>query len=72
MTLNRREFLNRSLAAGMVAGCATYNQPARARAASVNEKVVVGVMGLGRGKGLIDSFAPTRSIRAVWPKERAM
>lgn len=59
MTINRREFLNQSLAAGMVAGCATYNQPARARAASVNEKIVVGVMGLGRGKGLIDSFAPS-------------
>lgn len=59
MRSTRREFLNRSLAAGMVAGCVTFNKPAKLRAASVNEKIVVGVMGLGRGRGLIQSFAPS-------------
>lgn len=58
MRHSRREF-NRSLAAGMVAGCVTFNKPARLKAASPNEKIVVGVMGLGRGKGLIESFAPS-------------
>lgn len=61
MSLPRRTFLQRSLAAGMVAGCATFQHPKRARAASVNEKIVVGVMGLGRGKGLIQSFAPSEN-----------
>lgn len=61
MSLPRRTFLQRSLAAGMVAGCATFQKPQRARAASANEKIVVGVMGLGRGKGLIQSFAPSEN-----------
>ena len=59
MSLDRRRFLQQSLAAGMVAGCATFNKPAKVRAASANEKVVVGLMGCGRGKQLIQTFAPS-------------
>ncbi len=66
MPSSRRKFLQRSLAAGMVAGCATFNHPRRARAAGPNEKIVVGVMGLGRGKGLIQSFAPSPNVRVEY------
>lgn len=58
MSLDRREFLNRSLAAGMVAGCMTYaGYERKSHAASPNEKLRVGVMGLGRGKSLVDTFS---------------
>lgn len=57
-SLDRRSFVKRSLAAGIVAGSATFNAPRKSRAAAgVNEKFVVGVMGLGRGKSLVDTFA---------------
>ena len=45
------------LAAGMVIGSATFNKPQRAKAASANEKIRVGVMGLSRGKSLVQTFA---------------
>ena len=66
MRKSRRQFLQQSLAAGIVAGSVTFNKPAKVRAASVNEKLVVGVMGLGRGKGLINSFAPSANARVEY------
>ena len=66
MRKSRRQFLQQSLAAGIVAGSVTFNKPAKIRAASVNEKLVVGVMGLGRGKGLINSFAPSENARVEY------
>lgn len=57
MPLSRRKFVQGSLAAGMVIGSATFNKPQRTKAASANEKIRVGVMGLGRGKSLVQTFA---------------
>lgn len=57
MPLDRRAFVQGSLAAGMVIGSATFNKPVRAKAVSPNEKIVVGVMGLSRGKSLVNTFA---------------
>jgi predicted dehydrogenase len=57
MSLDRRSFVKRSLAAGIVAGSVTFNKPRRTQAVSPNEKIVVGVMGLSRGKSLVGTFA---------------
>jgi len=66
MSLHRREFMSRSLAAGMVAGCATFAGYEPARAAGPNEKIRVGVMGLGRGKSLVDTFSKSPNAEVAY------
>jgi predicted dehydrogenase len=66
MSLDRREFLNRSLAAGMVAGCATFAGYEAKAAASANEKIRVGVMGLSRGKSLVDTFSKSPNAEVAY------
>ena len=53
--VNRRHFLNTAAVATTVAG-STLTSQVRA-AESANEKVVIGVMGLSRGRSLAVSFA---------------
>lgn len=57
---DRRRFLNESTGAtiGLAAGAHLLTSASRARAASANEKIVLGVMGLrGRGSALAPDFA---------------
>jgi predicted dehydrogenase len=55
-TINRRTFLEGTAVGGMAAGLALAGKSARA-ADSPSEKVVVGVMGLSRGRALAVGFA---------------
>ena len=55
--VNRRQFLNTTAVATTVVG-STLTSQVRA-AESANEKVVIGVMGLSRGRSLAVSFVPT-------------
>lgn len=59
MPISRREFLHGSttLAAGTALGAMLLGRPSAVRAAEAGEKIVVGIMGLGRGKSLARTFA---------------
>ena len=66
MSLARREFLKQSATAALVVGAATYNQPSPARAAGANDRIRVGVMGLGRGKSLVGTFAQSPNAEVAY------
>jgi predicted dehydrogenase len=55
-SINRRTFLEGATAGGVMAGMALSTQAARAAESPAN-KVVVGVMGLSRGRALANGFA---------------
>ena len=54
-SINRREFINHSAMTGVAAAGLSLADVARAN--SANNKVVVGIMGLGRGRSLAAGFA---------------
>ena len=58
-SLNRRRFVNQSVAAGAVAGTLAVNS---AKAYGANDKVVVAVMGLSRGASLARQFATQKNV----------
>ena len=60
-TIRRREFVKQS------AVVTAFTVAAGMRAASPNEKIVVGIMGLGgRGSFLADSFARRPDVELAW------
>ena len=63
--LNRREFVNRTAVGGVVAGTVLASGPSRA-AKSPGNTVVVGIMGLSRGRALAAGFAKQPGVRVKY------
>ena len=63
--LDRRQFIGQSAVTGAAAGLALSATASRA-ADSANEKVVVGVMGLSRGRSLSVSFAKRPNVEVKY------
>ena len=63
--LNRREFVNRTAVGGVVAGTVLASGPLRA-AKSPGNAVVVGIMGLSRGRALAAGFAKQPGVRVKY------